>query len=116
MEAAAGESFLDYEQEHVFAPLGLRSTVADQPAEIIEERARFYSPARGKQPQNAMYVDNSYKWAGGGFLSSAEDLVRFGSALLQPGFLKQESLKQLFTSQKTKAGEETGYGIGWGVG
>jgi len=60
-------------------------------------------------------VDNSYKWAGGGFLSTAEDLVRFGSALLQPGFLKAETLKTMFTSQKTTAGEETGYGIGWGV-
>src|ERR1700682_4330234 len=113
MEAAAGESFLDYEQEHVFAPLGLRSTVADQPAEIIEERARFYSPAKGRQRQNAMYVDNSYKWAGGGFLSSPEDLVRFGSALLQPGFLNAESLKLLFTPQKTKDGSETKYGMGW---
>jgi serine beta-lactamase-like protein LACTB len=116
MEAASGESFLEYEQEHVFTPLGLRSTVADQPAEIIEERARFYSPAKGKQPQNAMYVDNSYKWAGGGFLSSAEDLVRFGSALLQPGFLKAQSLQLLFTPQKTKDGMETTYGMGWFIG
>src|SRR6266481_2904066 len=58
-------------------------------------------------------VDNSYKWAGGGFVSSAEDLVKFGSALLQPGFLKPETLDLLFTSQRTSAGEETGYGIGW---
>jgi serine beta-lactamase-like protein LACTB len=84
IESAAGENFLEYERKHVFMALGLRSTVADQPAEIIEQRARFYSPAKGKQVQNAMYVDNSYKWAGGGFLSTAEDLVRFGSALLRP--------------------------------
>jgi serine beta-lactamase-like protein LACTB len=116
MEAASKESFLEYEQEHVFTPLELRSTVADQPAEIIEERARFYSPAKGKQPQNAMYVDNSYKWAGGGFLSSVEDLVRFGSALLQPGFLKAQSLQLLFTPQKTKDGTETNYGMGWFIG
>jgi serine beta-lactamase-like protein LACTB len=113
MEAASGEDFLDYEQEHVFTPLGLRSTVADQPGEIIEERARFYSPAKGNRRVNAMYVDNSYKWAGGGFLSSTEDLVRFGSALLQPGFLKAESLKLLFTPQKTKDDVETKYGMGW---
>jgi serine beta-lactamase-like protein LACTB, mitochondrial len=116
METASGENFLDYEQEHVFTPLGLRSTVADQPGEIIEERARFYSPAKGNQRVNAMYVDNSYKWAGGGFLSSPEDLVRFGSALLHPGFLKAESLKLLFTPQKTRDGAETKYGMGWSIG
>lgn len=27
-------------------------------------------------------MDNSYKWAGGGFISNAEDLVRFGNAML----------------------------------
>lgn len=32
--------------------------------------------------KNVPYVDNSYKWAGGGFISTAEDLVRFGNAVL----------------------------------
>ena len=100
-------------RELVFSPLGLRSTVADQPSELIEQRARFYTHWKDKPLENAPYTDNSYKWAGGGFLSSSEDLVRFGSALLEPGYLKKESLGLLFTSQKTKSGEETGYGMGW---
>jgi hypothetical protein len=32
---------------------------------------------------------------------------------LEPGLLKAETLDLLFTSQKTTAGEATGYGIGW---
>jgi CubicO group peptidase (beta-lactamase class C family) len=101
---------------HVFMPLGLRHTVADQTAEIVEQRARPYRKTEDGVLRNAPYVDNSYKWAGGGFLSTAEDLALFGSALLQPGFLKPESLRRLFTSQKTSDGKETGYGIGWFVG
>jgi len=116
MESASGENFLRYMHEHVFAPLGLRNTVEDQPAEIIAERARFYEKPKDQPEENAPYVDNSYKWAGGGFLSTSEDLARFGSALLQPGFLQQESLRLLFTSQKTADGKETGYGMGWFVG
>ena len=27
-------------------------------------------------------MDNSYKWAGGGFMSTAEDLVQFGNSML----------------------------------
>lgn len=116
IESAAGENFLEYEREHVFTPLGLSSTVADEPADIIEQRARFYSSVRkDRKVENAAFVDNSYKWAGGGFLSTSEDLVRFGTALLQPGFLKAESLALLFTPQKTKDGKETKYGIGWFV-
>ena len=64
---------------------------------------------------NAGYVDNSYKWAGGGFLSTTEDLVTFGDALLEGRLLKPETLRLLWTSQKTSDGKETEYGMGWGV-
>ena len=113
IQGASGEEFLPYMHEHVFGPLGLRSTTEDQPAEIIMQRARFYTQQKDQPLRNAPFVDNSYKWAGGGFLSSAEDLVRFGSAMLQPGFFKPESLRLLFTPQKTADGKEIEYGMGW---
>jgi len=115
IQSASGQELLAYMHQHVFGPLGLRSTTEDQPAEIIEQRARCYTHLKDKPLLNAPFVDNSYKWAGGGFLSSAEDLARFGSALLRPGFLKPESLRLLFTSQKTLDGKETGYGMGWSI-
>ena len=63
--------------------------------------------------RNTPYEDLSYKWAGGGFLSTAEDLARFGSALLKPGFLKQDTLAMIFSRQKTSDGQKTKYGLGW---
>jgi serine beta-lactamase-like protein LACTB, mitochondrial len=115
IESASGENFLSYMQGHVFTPLGLMHTSPDQNTQIVEERSRFYELPKDGAVQNAPYVDNSYKWAGGGFLSTAEDLTRFGTAVLQPGILNAQSLKIMLTSQKTKAGEATGYGIGWGI-
>jgi CubicO group peptidase (beta-lactamase class C family) len=115
IEKACSEDFLSCMRDLVFSPLGMRSTVADQPSELIGQRARFYTHWKDKPLENAPYTDNSYKWAGGGLLSSSEDLVLFGNALLEPGYLKKESLALLFTSQKTKSGEETGYGMGWGI-
>jgi len=115
VESACGEPFLACMQDLVFTPLNLRDTTADQNRRIIEHRTRFYTREKDSAIENSPYVDNSYKWAGGGFLSTSEDVVRFGSALLEPGFLKSDSLKLLFTSQKTSAGKETGYGIGWFV-
>ncbi|MGB6485033.1 MAG: serine hydrolase domain-containing protein [Candidatus Acidiferrales bacterium] len=113
IESASSENFLDYMQAHVFTPLGLVDTTPDENRPIITQRSRFYEREKDSAGENAPYVDNSYKWAGGGFLSTPEDLVRFGSALLHPGFLTENSLRQLFTSQKTNSGQETGYGIGW---
>jgi serine beta-lactamase-like protein LACTB len=113
IQSASGENFLAYMQAHVFDPLGLRGTTPDQNRSIIGQRSRFYSREKDQPVENSPYVDNSYKWAGGGFLSTAEDLVRFGSAMMQPGFLRAESLALLFTPQKTVDGKETSYGIGW---
>jgi len=62
---------------------------------------------------NAPYVDNSYKWAGGGFLSTPSDLVRFGFAHFGETLLRSETIAELWTPQMTNAGESTGYGIGW---
>jgi len=61
----------------------------------------------------ARFVDNSYKWAGGGFLSTTEDLVKFGNAMLDHALLKPATTAMLFTPQKLKDGTETRYGIGW---
>lgn len=116
IESASGENFLDYMRRHVTTPLGLVDTMPDQNTAIIEQRSRFYDLQKNGTDENSPYVDNSYKWAGGGFLSTPEDLARFGSALLHPGFLTENSLRLLFTSQKTNSGKETGYGIGWFVG
>jgi len=113
VEGAAGEEFLPYISAHVFRPLGLIHTAPDRVDSLIPGRTQFYIADSSGVDHVAPPVDNSYKWAGGGFVSTAEDLVKFGSALLAPGFLRRETLDLLFTSQRTSAGEETRYGIGW---
>src|SRR2546426_6265683 len=116
VEGAAGQGFLSYMSRNVFRPLGMTHTAPDRVDSLMPNRTRFYERAGDSGFVAAPPVDNSYKWAGGGFVSTAEDLVKFGSAMLQPGFLKAETLELLFTSQNTTAGEPTGYGIGWFVG
>jgi CubicO group peptidase (beta-lactamase class C family) len=115
MESAAKQEFISYMEQSVFKPLGLKNTRPDRAGAADPQRTKFYDSDAEGNFVVAPTVDNSYKWAGGGFLSTSEDLVRFGSALLQPGFLKQESLDLLFTSQKTSDGKETGYGVGWSI-
>ena len=41
----------------------------------------YIRDSKGKL-QNTPYVDNSYKWAGGGFLSTVGDLVKIGNIML----------------------------------
>lgn len=84
LEGASDRPFLTLMQERVFGPRGMRQTVPEHVDSLIPFRARFYTRAdtAGGQPGdggggiiNAPWVDNSYKWAGGGFLSTTEDLA-----------------------------------------
>jgi len=114
IERAAGEPFVQFMARRVFEPMGLRHTVAEYPDSLIPFRAHFYTRAdSGSGVINAPYVDNSYKWAGGGFLSTTEDLARLGQLLLDGAVLKPETRQLLWTSQHTTDGKETGYGMGW---
>lgn len=113
VEGASGEDFLSYMDRVVFDPLGMDRTVADWNGPVIPDRTRFYVADSTGHVFNAPYVDNSYKWAGGGFLSTPEDMLVFANAHLEPGFLRAETLEMFFTSQRLRDGAETGYGIGW---
>lgn len=114
VEGAAGQDFLEYMEVNVFEPTGMTRTTADWVKPLIDYRSRYYTQEDGKLV-NTPWVDNSNKWAGGGFLSTSEDLVRFGLAHLSDKHLKAETIELLWTSQETSSGEETGYGIGWGI-
>lgn len=114
VEGASGQDFLTYMNENVFKPIGMANTIADHVDSLIANRGRYYGVHDGML-LNEPAVDNSYKWAGGGFLSTSEDLVRFGFAHLNDKLLKPETIKLLWQSQQTSSGKKTGYGIGWVV-
>jgi len=116
VEGAAGSDFLPFMRDRVFEPLGMYHTVAGHTDSIISGRTRFYVRNRvdGKVA-NTPYVDNSYKWAGGGFLSTPEDMIRFGSAHLGSDLVSQETLAEWFMPQQLNDGNHTTYGVGWSI-
>jgi CubicO group peptidase (beta-lactamase class C family) len=116
VERAAGQPFLEYMDESVFKRLSLKSTLADKNELELSLRSKFYEVNEAGEIVEAPTIDVSYKWAGGGFLSTVEDLVTYGSAWL-PGstFLKKKTLNEVFTNQKTSKGDEVLYGIGWRI-
>lgn len=95
--------------------------------------SRYYTHNKKGQLVNTPYVDNSYKWAGGGFLSTVGDLLRFGNAMLYgyqldqqqtltagmlPSYLKPSTVKMLWTAvPKTEASwsKDDKYGMAWQV-
>jgi serine beta-lactamase-like protein LACTB, mitochondrial len=112
IEKAAGKEFLPFMNDEVIGPLQLKNTIADLNDSIIDSRTRFYDVRNGRWI-NSPYADNSYKWAGGGFISTSEDINRFGNALLRNDFLKPETIKLFTTPQQLNDGSFTSYGMGF---
>ena len=112
IETASGQPYLAYLQSAVLQPLQMNATVPDTPGPLIPARARWYEKSDGALI-NAPWVNNSNKWAAGGLLSSAEDLVRLALGVTAPGYLSPERTRLLFLPQRTTAGEPVSYGIGW---
>ncbi len=132
MQEASGIPFEEYVQEKVLNPLGMQSTFCPKchpdrnrrlygtkVKEIAEIEAQgnlatFYTKGLAGY-RIAIPVDNFYKLAGGGYLSTSADIAKFGQAYLDKRIgVKAELLKQFLTSQEVN-GSPTYYGLGWQV-
>ena len=112
MQEAGGVPFKDYVKEHILIPLGLKNTFS--PAEtIVEHIAQFYTK-RALCFKKAVAVNNVYKIAGGGYLSTCEDVAQLGQCILERKLLKQETYNELLTYQIVE-GKPTYYGLGFQV-
>jgi serine beta-lactamase-like protein LACTB len=132
MQEASGIPFEEYVQEKVLNPLGMINTCipkchpegsrrydGTKVKEITEIKATknvatFYTKCLAGF-RKAIPVDNFYKLAGGGYLSTSEDIAKFGQAYLEKRIeVKAEFLDQFLTSQEVN-GKPTYYGLGWQV-
>jgi serine beta-lactamase-like protein LACTB, mitochondrial len=114
IEGASGEKFYDYLHAHVLTPAGMTHTFVDDAYDIIPHRARGYDKVSG-QVKNAELMDSSYKIPGGGLLTTADDLVRFATAMIDGKILRPETLAMMWSPTKLRDGTMSSYGMGFGT-
>ena len=119
IEGASGEDFLSCMRKQVFEPLQMNHTVEDRIDATAPDQSQFYDNvtpySTDGQTRPSPRGDLSCKLPSGGFISTAEDLARFGSAhipSLNNGFLKAATLEMLFAPRTRQAGV-LGHGMGW---
>jgi CubicO group peptidase (beta-lactamase class C family) len=115
MQEAVDEPFLDIIRDQVSKPLDLEDLKADNNDSTRYNRPVYYHRSDGKLVPTPV-VDNSNKWAGGGLLCSAEDLVHYGLAHTRGRYVSEKNLTPFITSQQTLDGTPTNYGIGFATG
>ena len=112
IQKASKTDFTDLVMNTIFKPLGMTNTMLEDSEKTYPNITSFYNNKR----QVSSSVTNEYKVAGGGFLSTSEDLIKFGEEIILPKTVSKEALANMTTSQKLKSGKITGYGIGFSVG
>ncbi|NDV15495.1 serine hydrolase [Muricauda sp. TY007] len=117
MQEASGVPFQDYVKENILMPLGLKHTFSpnemDIDSGVVENKTQFYTK-RAICFTEAAEVNNAYKLAGGGYLSTCEDIAKLGQAILDRQLLQKETYNQLLTSQVVN-GKPAYYGLGFQV-
>lgn len=109
IESASGMSFRQYLRANVFQPAGMNNSDIEVKGEQYPLRAAGYR-GDGDVVSQVGYDDVSFKYAGGGMISSTRDLAKFCIALGR-GDLLSDSLREfMFTETKIKPGS----GIAWG--
>ena len=98
IERASGMDFEAYMRAHVWGPAGMMRTEFDRPRRITPGRARSYLMVDGK-PINHPYEDVTYKFASGGMMSTAEDLVRFAMAFNEGRLLRPATVQEMIRPQ-----------------
>ncbi|XP_064595912.1 serine beta-lactamase-like protein LACTB, mitochondrial [Liolophura sinensis] len=100
LEGASGQTFPKL-LTSLFKDLGMSSTYLDVNEPLIYHRGRHYVKNKKGRMINAPYVDNSYKWAGGGLLSTVGDLMKFGNVMLY-SFQRDDGTNQVRGERKSE--------------
>ncbi|MHB9098451.1 MAG: serine hydrolase domain-containing protein [Syntrophales bacterium] len=115
VERVSGRKYLDFLNERIFKPLGLKNTGIGVGAITGKPIASYYDPKTGKMhPPEALSILGA-----GGLSSTAEDLCRFADAFSVKGrLLKKASLAEMKKAQPpTSRGNlrhpEISFGLGW---
>lgn len=104
--ARAGERpFPSLIREEVFEPAGMEATELDDPDRKIDHQARQYTVRGNGDVEPAPPADITCKWGAGGYVSTAEDLVRFQRALLNGDLVSERMIDRIVRSRAQQTGE-----------
>lgn len=133
IEKITNRKFIHFMENEIFEKLKMFNTIYETNNNIINNRSKQYIRKKDendlliesksdeqrlpiyKRATNRLYhtpfVDNSNKFAGGGFLSTCQDIARFGNQMVFSDFLPYDIKDKLFMGIDNKYN----YGIGWDV-
>jgi CubicO group peptidase (beta-lactamase class C family) len=115
VEKVSGKSFATFLHDRIFAPLGMKHTVAfENGISTVSNRAFGYTLKDGKWTRKDQSVTSAVL-GDGGIYSSIDDLARWDAALYDSRLLSDESRRLAFASHTNTDKPEVKYGFGWRI-
>jgi serine beta-lactamase-like protein LACTB len=111
IEEVSGLSFEEYMQENIWQPAGMTRTMVEKAGIDYQNKACLYHKKR-KKAKPAQQNDLSNRVPGGGFISTLDDMLSFGNALLNGKLVSVETLEVMSSSQFAQK-EGNPYGLGF---
>ncbi len=115
MEKVTNKKFPEILKEYITDTLNLENTLPDNPFGTIPGRSDFFDYNILSQTVNAVTRDLRYCVPSTGILSNAEDLVKFGNALLYSDFFTESMKKKMFEPYLLNGKVPTQMSNGWFV-
>ncbi|HEY2859648.1 MAG TPA: serine hydrolase domain-containing protein [Terracidiphilus sp.] len=112
VEKVSGQKLMDFLEEHVFHPLGMKSVWDSDEAKLTQTDATAYIRAALGPLRAAPKEGRGWMFAAGELAMTAHDLALWDQSLMARSVLKPESYKEMFTEVKLKDGKGTHYGLG----
>jgi len=113
IEKVTGQSYREYMQQQIFIPAGMTNSDIENAKETYENKADLYIKLKGTYIRSPK-TDLSVKYPAGGIHTTAEDLLKFGKAILENTLIDSSTLDLMITSTDTLK-QGTPYGFGWFV-
>ena len=120
---AANTPYLQLMRQEVFAPLNMQHTLFDSSLANSGKEAVYYAPVKLNEPDNNVRQrdtakrDRSFLFGGGGYQSTASDLVNMAWYMTQDDYLSDVTRALLTTPVTLPDGKANpqNYGLGWRI-
>jgi CubicO group peptidase (beta-lactamase class C family) len=98
IEKLSGNSYGEFLEENIFAPLNMKDSGHDaHPETILKNRANGYVPDGISELKNAPYLDWTVKIGNASIYSTTEDLYKWDRSLYTEKILKKATIEKMFS-------------------
>ena len=115
VEKATGQPLPEYIEHTLLEPAAMTHSLWGNDMRVVPNRASPYLFTRAGV-ENAVNGNVQIAWAAGALQSTAEDFLKWHTALLSGKFVTRATLDRAWTPARLRDGTATDYGYGWYIG